>query len=257
MKQNEQGGRKAACMLNDVVEKYLFPVDSPGRTIPRIIIRVYADTKRLTQILGTLTGGFAAGFTRSMPFADFTDSLDVDGTRFKLTGKSQDCSIWVNRTLKVHEESLRFAINDSHCAHILYAACHDTDYLKHLASCLNLPRKNKVTLVQGSGFKSDFYKLGLSLTQFSTIFRWTKQPSAPTHTQICILSDNVPMHQRRDDWRNSASPARNNGAGVSVNGTNGTDGTQSSEYIDPSKILYHFFAKVRIIVVFSLPFILH
>lgn len=86
---------RAARMLNDVVEKHLR--EHPHTKESRVVVRIYADvtnvSKQLakTKIIGLEKRSlmpFAAGFTRALGGFDFVDSLDEEGTRFKIRGKS-------------------------------------------------------------------------------------------------------------------------------------------------------------------------
>lgn len=88
----EEGGMKAARMLNEVVEKYLRENNIPA---PRVVVRVYADLTGLSKSLAKtkLVGlekrslaAFAAGFTRAINLFDFVDALDEEGTKFKIRG---------------------------------------------------------------------------------------------------------------------------------------------------------------------------
>ena len=86
---------RAARMLNDVVEKFLR--EHPSAKDSRVVVRVYADVTNVSKQLAKMKiiglekrslMGFASGFTRAMGGFDFTDSLDEEGTRFKIRGKS-------------------------------------------------------------------------------------------------------------------------------------------------------------------------
>jgi len=92
----EEGGMRAARMLNNAVEQYL--VDIPQVKDARIIVRVYADLTNLSKLLAKskLTGlekrslaAFAAGFTRAIGLFDFVDALDEEGTKLKIRGQSE------------------------------------------------------------------------------------------------------------------------------------------------------------------------
>ena len=85
---------RTARMLNDAVEKFL--KDHPVTRESRVLVRVYADMTNLskhlakTKVIGLEKRSlmpFAAGFTRALGGFDFMDSLDEEGTRFKIRGK--------------------------------------------------------------------------------------------------------------------------------------------------------------------------
>ncbi|ORY08516.1 hypothetical protein BCR34DRAFT_569763 [Clohesyomyces aquaticus] len=168
--EKEEGGMKAARMLNEAVEKYLREA-VPEASNGRIVVRVYADLTGLSKSLAKskLVGlekrslaAFAAGFTRAMNLFDFVDALDEEGTKFKI------------------KEMFKLAADDSNCSHILYAACHDKGYLTQIVPYSGM--RNKVTLVQGSGFDSEFLQFSLNVTHFPTVFRWNGHSSAPSST---------------------------------------------------------------------------
>jgi hypothetical protein len=130
------------------------------------------------------------------------------------------------------------AAEDSSCSHVLYAACHDASYLAPLAP--HSEQRNKVSLVQGAGFKSEFYKYGLNVTQFPTVFRWSGLPSgnnnSPTSLATASMrgaivasdkpqpspasSNRSPLFQ--SNWRNS---------GVSI--PDGPSATRPNTYTPP------------------------
>jgi hypothetical protein len=68
-------------------------------------------------------------------------------------------------------------VEDNSCSHILYAACHDSGYLSQLVPYTG--HRDKITLVQGAGFNSDFHQFSLNVTQFPTIFRWSELSTVP------------------------------------------------------------------------------
>jgi hypothetical protein len=60
--------------------------------------------------------------------------------------------------------------------------------------------REKITLVQGAGFVSDYHQLGLNITQFPTVFRWSELSSAPpTKAPVAMSAD-----------RNETPPKGNN-----------------------------------------------
>ncbi|KAL5422498.1 hypothetical protein PMIN04_004640 [Paraphaeosphaeria minitans] len=170
VKDKEEGGMRAARMLTDVVERLLR--EYPHARDSRLVVRIFADvtvlSKQLakTKLIGLEKRSimpFAAGFTRTMAHFDFVDVLDEEGTRFKI------------------RETFKVAADDTACSHILFAACHDTSYIPQLVPYNGLQKK--ITLVQGAGFETDFYQLGLSVVQFPTIFRWSELAQATPTTK--------------------------------------------------------------------------
>ncbi|KAJ4295403.1 hypothetical protein N0V90_007415 [Kalmusia sp. IMI 367209] len=220
IKEKEEGGMRAARMLNDVVEKYL--LEFPQTKSLRTVVRIYADFTNLSKQLAKnkLIGmekrslaPFAAGFTRAISHFDFIDALDEEGTRFKV------------------RESFKMAAEDSACHHILFAGCHDTSYLPQLVPYNG--HQNKLTLVQGAGFETDFYQIGLNVAQFPTVFRWselalstsaTKGPAANTTAQLAshskvptsayYVSKQSPLEL--DSWR--SNPISPDGIAYDTNG---------------------------------------
>jgi hypothetical protein len=96
IRDKEEGGMRAARMMNDAVEKYLQQSVPEART-SRIVVRIYADLTNLSKQLAKskLTGlekrslgAFSAAFTRAISSFDFVDALDEEGTKFKIRGIS-------------------------------------------------------------------------------------------------------------------------------------------------------------------------
>jgi hypothetical protein len=94
IREKEEGGMRAARMMNDTVEKYL-QQSVPQARASRVVVRVYADLTNLSKQLAKskVTGlekrsiaPFTAGFTRAMSLFDFVDTLDEEGTKFKIRG---------------------------------------------------------------------------------------------------------------------------------------------------------------------------
>ncbi|KAH7396511.1 hypothetical protein DE146DRAFT_615014 [Phaeosphaeria sp. MPI-PUGE-AT-0046c] len=166
IRDKEEGGMRAARMLNEAVEKYLYQSVLEARDA-RIVVRVYADLTNLSKQLARsrLAGlekrslaSFSAAFTRAISLFDFVDALDEEGTKIKI------------------REQFKVASEDDACSHILYAACHDTSYLSQLVPLSGV--REKVTLVQGAGWSPEFHQFNLNVTQFPTVFRWLDLPAA-------------------------------------------------------------------------------
>lgn len=91
---------RAARKLNDAIDRYL-DQNVPKAHSRRVIVRIYANVTNLSKQLGRLklTGlekrsvaDFTAGFTRAMSLFDFVDTLDEEGTKFKIRGTVAECS---------------------------------------------------------------------------------------------------------------------------------------------------------------------
>ena len=91
---------RAARKLNDAIDKYL-DQNVPKALSRRVIVHIYANVTNLSKQLGKLklTGqekrsiaDFTAGFTRAMSLFDFIDTLDEEGTKFKIRGKATELS---------------------------------------------------------------------------------------------------------------------------------------------------------------------
>jgi hypothetical protein len=115
VREKEEGGMRAARMLNDAVEKYL-QQSVPQAHNARVIVRIYADLTSLSKNLSKSKvigfekrsiSPFSAAFTRAISLFDFVDALDEEGTKFKI------------------REQFKLASEDVACSHILYAACAD------------------------------------------------------------------------------------------------------------------------------------
>jgi hypothetical protein len=82
-------------MLDEAVGKYL-QQNVPAARTSRIVLRVYADLTNLSKQLAKskLVGmekrsiaPFTSAFTRTISHFDFVDTLDEEGTKFKIRGK--------------------------------------------------------------------------------------------------------------------------------------------------------------------------
>ena len=91
---------RAARKLNDAIDKYI-DQNVPQTLSRRIVVRIYANVTNLSKQLSKLklTGqekrsiaDFTAGFTRAMSLFDFIDTLDEEGTKFKIRGKVTESS---------------------------------------------------------------------------------------------------------------------------------------------------------------------
>ncbi|KAF2261939.1 hypothetical protein CC78DRAFT_421159, partial [Lojkania enalia] len=171
VKEKEEGGMRAARMLNDCVEKYLRD-SCPETRNYRIIVRIYADLTTLSKSLAKskLVGlekrslaSFTAGFTRGINLFDFVDALDEEGTKFKI------------------REMFQLAAGDSACSHILYGACHDASYLSLMVPFSGM--RNKISLLQAAGFSNEFHQFNLGVTQFPTLFRFSDVNGASWRTK--------------------------------------------------------------------------
>lgn len=94
IRDKEEGGMRAARMLNDAVEKYLHQSVPEARTA-RIVVKIYADLTNVSKQLAKskLTGlekrslaPFSAAFTRAISLFDFVDALDEEGCKYKIRG---------------------------------------------------------------------------------------------------------------------------------------------------------------------------
>ncbi|KAI4607994.1 hypothetical protein J4E80_009391 [Alternaria sp. BMP 0032] len=208
IRDKEEGGMRAARMLNDAIEKYL-QQSVPQARSARIHVKIYADLTNLSKQLARskLVGlekrslsPFSAAFTRAISLFDFVDALDEEGAKFKI------------------REQFKIASEDSACSHILYAACHDPAYLSQLVPFSGV--RDKITLVQGAGWNSEFHQFNLNVTQFPTVFRWSELPvtvpnpkggpsTAPKQKALAavqkpILTSGTPT-PRKESWRRDDS----------------------------------------------------
>ncbi|KAL5118547.1 hypothetical protein ACEQ8H_003562 [Pleosporales sp. CAS-2024a] len=196
IRDREEGGMRAARVLNEAVEKYLHR-DVPGARASRIVVRIYADLTHLSKQLAksNLTGfekrsvgAFSAAFTRAISSFDFIDALDEEGTKFKI------------------REQFRVASEDSACSHILGL-------------------RDKITLVQAAGWNPDFHQFNLNVTQFPTVFRWLELPTTAPNAKVASPSgpgslksklaqrasltlETLPGPRQMDSWRNSPGSAK-------------------------------------------------
>ncbi|KAF1956895.1 hypothetical protein CC80DRAFT_534884 [Byssothecium circinans] len=202
VRDKEEGGMRAARMLNDAVEKYLRE-SLPHAKDARLVVRVYADITNLSKQLAKskLIGlekrslcPFTAGFTRAIGHFDYVDALDEEGTKFKI------------------RETFKAAATDDACSHILYAACHDSGYLSQLVPYSG--HRSKITLVQGAGWNAEFHQFGLNVTQFPTIFRWSELASMPpssTKMPLANKGKTLPVDVKGPLKHGLSHPAHGNG----------------------------------------------
>jgi hypothetical protein len=105
-------------------------------------------------------------------------------------------------------EQFKIASEDSACSHILYAACHDSAYLSQLVPLSG--RRDKITLVQGAGWNSDFHHFNLNVTQFPTVFRWSELPTAAPSAKVVHTNGNATpkpnVPQKKNDQHTLTGP---------------------------------------------------
>lgn len=89
----------------------------------------------------------------------------------------------------MYVEQFKIASEDSACSHILYAACHDSAYLSQLVPFSGV--RDKITLVQGAGWDSEFHNFNLNITQFPTVFRWSDLPITVPSTKVAHANGNL------------------------------------------------------------------
>ncbi|KAF2116207.1 hypothetical protein BDV96DRAFT_573557 [Lophiotrema nucula] len=220
VKEKEEGGMRAARMLNDAVEKHLR--DSiPDLRSHRVVVRIYADLTTVSKNLAKskLVGlekrslaAFTAGFTRAINLFDFVDALDEEGTKFKI------------------REMFKLAADDSACTHILYAACHDNSYLSLMVPYSGM--RDKITLVQGAGFSNEYHQFNLNVTQFPTVFRWSGLPSTVPSSKSSTAVPNTPTKKNT----NNKSSLRNGETHDTTPGSNGYPMNGSNQLDDRSDI---------------------
>lgn len=166
-------------------------------------------------------------------------------------------------------EQLRIASEDEACSHILYAACHDASYLSQLVPLSGV--REKVTLVQGTGWNSEFHQFNLNVTQFPTVFRWLDLPIAPPTTKGSQANGTVPAEPKpmqkkgfpnvsanshtTDSWRNDStgragSVFENNRTPSSINngfetGSVISSGSKAPSSQKPATLPCKFFQKVN------------
>jgi len=162
-------------------------------------------------------------------------------------------------------EQFKIASEDSACSHVLLAACHDNAYLSQLVPFSGV--RDKITLVQGAGWNSDFHHFNLNVTQFPTVFRWSELPATVPNTKTAQSNGNAtpkpklaqmkdipvvstgPRHS--DSWRNSTPVSLRSSTIDSVAGTDGISasngisfGSKPTGSYKPSSQLCKFFQKV-------------
>lgn len=124
----------------------------------------------------------------------------------------------------VKQGSRTLAEHITSAIHYLLNVLIDTSYLPLLVPHEGL--KNKVTLVQGAGFGTEFYQPGLTIAQFPTIFRWSDLATVQCTTKSSSITKPVAtkgsMHASspardfpktsaldRDNWRQKSDSVEN------------------------------------------------
>ena len=77
-------------------------------------------------------------------------------------------------------------------------------------------QQNKITLVGGAGFDSEFYRLDLTIAQFPTIFRQLDLPTAPSTSKSSLSIKESPIKASiskisaldRENWRQESSSVK-------------------------------------------------
>jgi hypothetical protein len=109
--------------------------------------------------------------------------------------------------------------------------------------------REKITLVQAAGWKSDFHQFNLNITQFPTVFRWLELPTstpsvkapnangtAPPKSKVAQKKPNLdaPSGPRQNEaWSNGAASAKSSvfGADRSSSGaTNNYDNANNKNF---------------------------
>jgi hypothetical protein len=145
----------------------------------------------------------------------------------------------------IRVEQFNMASEDKSCTHILFAACHDSAYLSQLVPLSGI--RDKVTLVQGAGWNSEF-QYNLNVTQFPTVFRWSELPTsvlstkaAPTNGSVTPKPNaapkksvpNVPTGPRQNDPRANNVISSNSAVMESDGVPIGTNGFNTSNSVNP------------------------
>lgn len=109
----------------------------------------------------------------------------------------------VQQNTHTRTEQFKAAAEDNACSHILFAACHDPAYLSQLVPYSGA--QDKVTLVQGAGWNSDFHQFNLNVTQFPTIFRWSEISANMHSNETTSTSESKTTSARHKETQNKSS----------------------------------------------------
>lgn len=195
--QGELGGRRAAFELYAAVQAYIESETSDIPVSARIVCRIYANVRGLSDVL-VRTGAvqemgqfdeFVRGFTRSKTLFDFVD-----------VGPGKD------RADEKIVESFKLFSQDYHCRRILFGCSHDNGYARALEESSDKAELlSKVVLLEGVPFEKELLSLPYSTKKFPNLFRDAK---------IVLQDPTVPS--KAIDYSSPSTPILNMLSGVST-----------------------------------------
>ncbi|RAL12782.1 CCCH zinc finger DNA binding protein [Aspergillus homomorphus CBS 101889] len=187
IKEGHDGGRKAALLLRQSVERYIRDIDAQASPSLQYKVCVYANTPGLEKAYreakvlrsNETLDPFIRGFNMESSQCDFIDA-----------GNGKECS-----DVKIRATFER-DILDVHCHHIIFCAATDNGYARILGSHRGSKR---ITLVEGAPFAWEIEQLSSEFrtTSFPAVFRSLKLPArASSFSAVATASANISMTAR-------------------------------------------------------------
>ncbi|PYI09223.1 C-x8-C-x5-C-x3-H type zinc finger protein [Aspergillus sclerotiicarbonarius CBS 121057] len=163
VKAGSEGGITAARLLNDSIRELIHDRLGSQADQCRVMVRIYANVLGLSKSLARSgfvghearsLAPFAASFTRAQDLFDFVDAGDKkEGADYKI------------------REMFRLFADNNQCKHIFFAGCHDSGYSNLLTPYRG--RTDRITLLKGAGFHSEYERLDLPVRELPAVFMST------------------------------------------------------------------------------------
>ncbi|KAL2857288.1 hypothetical protein BJY01DRAFT_231040 [Aspergillus pseudoustus] len=176
IKAGDEGGAKAARLLNDSIRDLAHERLGIEADQCRIMVRIYSNVLGLSKTMARQ--GLVGHEARSICY--YIDAGDKkEGADYKI------------------REMFRLFADNNQCKHIFFAGCHDTGYLSLITPYRG--KADRITLVKAASFHHEFDRLDLPVRELPSVFMSTQTAgnrapsptiSIPTAPKIC------PYYQR-------------------------------------------------------------
>ncbi|PWY86767.1 hypothetical protein BO70DRAFT_427773 [Aspergillus heteromorphus CBS 117.55] len=172
VKAGSEGGITAARLLHDSIRELLHDRLGSQADQCRVMVRIYANVLGLSKSLARSgyvghearsLSPFVASFTRAQDLFDFVDAGDKkEGADYKI------------------REMFRLFADNNQCKHIFFAGCHDSGYSSLLTPYRG--RTDRITLLKGASFHSEYERLDLPVRELPSVFMSTPFSGNGHHT---------------------------------------------------------------------------
>ncbi|PYH94405.1 C-x8-C-x5-C-x3-H type zinc finger protein [Aspergillus ellipticus CBS 707.79] len=176
MKAASEGGITAARHLHDSVREMLHDRLGSQADQCRIMVRIYANVLGLSKSLARSgfvghearsLSPFVASFNRAQDLFDFVDAGDKkEGADYKI------------------REMFRLFADNNQCKHIFFAGCHDSGYSNLLTPYRG--RTDRITLLKGASFHSEYERLDLPVRELPSVFMSTPLGANGHHSTLTV-----------------------------------------------------------------------